>query len=38
MKGARAIWSGAIIFNLVNIPVKLHSAVQDDNIDFDLLS
>jgi DNA end-binding protein Ku len=38
MKGARAIWSGAISFGLVNIPVKLQSAVQDDNIDFDMLS
>lgn len=38
MKGARSIWSGAISFGLVNIPVKLQSAVQDDNIDFDLLS
>ena len=35
---ARAIWSGAISFGLVNIPVKLQSAVQEDNIDFDLLS
>ncbi|MDQ3644753.1 MAG: Ku protein, partial [Actinomycetota bacterium] len=25
---ARAIWSGAISFGLVNIPVKLFSAVQ----------
>ena len=38
MKGARAIWSGAISFGLVNIPVKLQSAVQEDNIDFDMLS
>lgn len=38
MKGARSIWSGAVSFGLVNIPVKLQSAVQDDNIDFDLLS
>ncbi|RYF86573.1 MAG: Ku protein [Chitinophagaceae bacterium] len=37
-KGARSIWSGAISFGLVNIPVKLQSAVQDDNIDFDMLS
>lgn len=36
--GARSIWSGAISFGLVNIPVKLQSAVQDDNIDFDMLS
>lgn len=38
MKGVRAIWTGAVSFGLVNIPVKLLSAVQDDNIDFDLLS
>lgn len=38
MKSARAIWSGNISFGLVNIPVKLQSATQDDNIDFDLLS
>ena len=38
MKAARAIWSGAISFGLVNIPGKLQSAVQDDNIDFDMLS
>lgn len=38
MKGNRSIWSGAISFGLVNIPVKLQSAVQDDTIDFDMLS
>lgn len=38
MKAARSIWSGSISFGLVNIPVKLQSAVQDDNIDFDMLS
>jgi DNA end-binding protein Ku len=38
VKGARAIWSGNISFGLINFPVKLHSAVQDNNIDFDLLS
>src|SRR5688500_541271 len=38
MKEPRSIWSGAISFGLVNIPVKLQSAVQDDNIDFDMLS
>lgn len=34
----RSIWSGSISFGLVNIPVKLQSASQDDNIDFDMLS
>src|ERR1700712_2329960 len=38
MKAARSIWSGSITFGLVNIPVKLQSAVQEDNIDFDMLS
>ena len=38
MKPARSIWSGSITFGLVNIPVKLQSAVQEDNIDFDMLS
>jgi DNA end-binding protein Ku len=38
MKGSRSIWSGAISFGLVNIPVKLQSAVKDDSIDFDMLS
>lgn len=34
----RSIWSGSISFGLVNIPVKLVSAVQSEEIDFDLLS
>ncbi|MDB5206089.1 MAG: Ku protein [Flavisolibacter sp.] len=38
MKSARSIWSGSITFGLVNIPVKLQSAVQEDSIDFDMLS
>src|ERR1044072_5436275 len=38
MATARSIWSGAISFGLVNIPIKLQSAVQEDNIDFDMLS
>ncbi len=38
MKGNRSIWSGAISFGLVNIPVKLQSAVREDTIDFDMLS
>lgn len=33
----RAIWSGAIGFGLVNIPVKMFSATQDSNIDLDML-
>lgn len=33
----RSIWNGAIGFGLVNIPVKLYSAVQDSNLDLDML-
>ena len=33
----RAIWTGAIGFGLVNIPVKLFSAVQDSELDLDML-
>ena len=33
----RAIWSGAIGFGLVNIPVKLYSAVQASELDLDML-
>lgn len=34
----RSIWSGTISFGLVNIPVKLASAVQSETLDFDMLS
>lgn len=34
----RSIWSGTISFGLVNIPVKLQSAVQSESLDFDMLS
>jgi DNA end-binding protein Ku len=34
----RAIWSGSISFGLVNIPVKLYSATQEQQLDFDMLS
>ena len=33
----RAIWTGAIGFGLVNIPVKLFSAVQASELDLDML-
>jgi DNA end-binding protein Ku len=33
----RTIWKGAIGFGLVNIPVKLFSAVQSSNLDLDML-
>lgn len=34
----RAIWSGAISFGLVNIPVKLYSAAGEEKISFELLA
>jgi DNA end-binding protein Ku len=34
---AATIWKGAISFGLVNIPVKLHSAVREDQISFRML-
>ena len=33
----RAIWKGSIGFGLVNIPVKLYSAVQESSLDMDML-
>lgn len=33
----KAIWSGAISFGLVNIPIKLYSAVEDSGLDLDML-
>lgn len=33
----KAIWTGAIGFGLVNIPVKIYSATEDIRPDFDLL-
>ncbi|UYQ92693.1 Ku protein [Chitinophaga horti] len=33
----RSIWTGTLGFGLVNIPVKLYSAVQDSHIDLDML-
>jgi DNA end-binding protein Ku len=33
----RAIWKGSIGFGLVNIPVKLYSAVQKSSLDLDML-
>jgi DNA end-binding protein Ku len=31
---ARAIWSGSISFGLLNVPVKLYSAVSKKNVSF----
>ncbi|WP_069661264.1 non-homologous end joining protein Ku [Arcticibacter eurypsychrophilus] len=33
----RSIWKGSIGFGLVNIPIKLFSAVQSSNLDLDML-
>lgn len=33
----KSIWNGAIGFGLVNIPVKMYSAVQDSKLDLDML-
>ncbi|HEY4153959.1 MAG TPA: Ku protein [Puia sp.] len=33
----KAIWTGAIGFGLVNIPVRIFSAVQDSELDLDML-
>lgn len=33
----RSIWSGALSFGLINIPVKLYVATQEHAIEFDLL-
>jgi DNA end-binding protein Ku len=33
----KAIWSGAVGFGLVNIPVKLYSAVNESALDLDML-
>lgn len=33
----RPIWSGAISFGLIHIPVRLYPAVQENPLDFDML-
>jgi DNA end-binding protein Ku len=33
----RSIWTGAIGFGLVNIPIKLFSAIQESTLDLDML-
>ena len=33
----KAIWTGAIAFGLVNIPVKLYPAIKESRLDFDML-
>ncbi|MBL7735589.1 MAG: Ku protein, partial [Chitinophagaceae bacterium] len=33
----KAIWTGSIGFGLVNIPIKMYSAVEDSTLDLDML-
>lgn len=33
----KAIWTGSIGFGLVNIPIKLYSAIETNKLDFDML-
>ena len=33
----RSIWKGSISFGLINIPIKLFSAVQESSLDLDML-
>ena len=33
----RAIWTGSLGFGLVNIPIKIYSAVQDSTLDLAML-
>ena len=35
--GPRALWKGAISFGLVHVPVALHSATREQEVDFDWL-
>src|SRR5205807_4784451 len=37
MAASRPIWSGTITFGLVNIPVKLHTAVREQRLSFHML-
>src|SRR5688572_14894631 len=33
----RSIWTGSIGFGLVNIPIKMYSAVEESSLDLDML-
>jgi DNA end-binding protein Ku len=37
MANLRSIWSGAVGFGLVNIPVKIFSAIESSSLDLDML-
>jgi len=33
----RSIWKGSISFGLINIPVKIYTAIQESSLDLDML-
>lgn len=33
----RAIWTGAVSFGLVNVPVRMYSAIDEQTLEFDLI-
>ncbi len=33
----KAIWTGSVGFGLVNIPIKMYSAIEESKLDFDML-
>src|SRR5437667_121561 len=37
METTRSIWTGSIAFGLINIPIKLFSAVKDSTLQMDML-
>jgi DNA end-binding protein Ku len=37
MANTRSIWSGSISFGLVNIPIRVHTAVREKTVSFNLL-
>src|SRR6187549_3654987 len=34
---SRAIWSGTITFGLVSVPIRMYSAIQEQDLHFNLL-
>src|SRR5687768_13335264 len=38
MARGRAIWSGSIVFGLVNIPIKLHTAIREKSVHLHMLN
>ena len=33
----RAIWTGAVSFGLVNVPVRMYSAIDTNDLEFELV-